>query len=297
MQHEDPMNSHWQSSSAPRSPALPQWQRSSESWSEHAELIATMTRDATDALLHTLEPRAGQRVLDIACGPGDPSLRLSQSVGPAGTVVSIDPISTMIRRTQQRARDGALSLAAVQSRGEHLPFGPGSFDGVCCRFGIMFFSDPAGALVDVRRVLRPGGRAVFAVWGPRDHNAYFTATVGVLDELGHLAPESSADAPTPFQFAESDALALLMREAGFESVRQEQCAIKMRLSGYGPRDFFDVQRALSPSIGERVAALADEQLEVIRTAVARIVQPWSTDGGLALPGEIYMVSGIAGAAG
>jgi ubiquinone/menaquinone biosynthesis C-methylase UbiE len=288
------MNSHRPNATESIAPALPQWSRSSSAWSEHAEQIAVMTRDASDALLRSLAAREGEQVLDVACGPGDPSLRLGQSIAPRGRVVSIDAIDTMIGRTAQRARDGDLRIAPVQSRGEQLPFASGSFDAVCCRFGIMFFEAPLNALVEARRVLRPHGRAAYAVWGPRERNVYFTATADVLDALDCPALEAQPDAPTPFQFCEPDALASLMREAGFADVREQTQPIHMRFPGLGPRDLLDVQRNISPSIGERVAGLDAAALDAVRDGVAKLVRPWFVDGRLELPGEILVISGVVG---
>ncbi len=280
------MNSH----EPPASPTA-RWARSSCAWVTHAEAIAIMTRDASDALVEALDAPADGRVLDVACGPGDPSLRLARSRSSVGSVVAIDASVVMLRHAAERAAEDDLRLRGIHARGEHLPFRDSSFDALCSRFGVMFFEDVPASLADARRVLRPGGRAVYAVWAPREDNAYFTVADEVLDEHGCPAAEVPPDAPTPFRFGTSGELAALMRSAGFADVSERSVSIAMRLPGFGPGDLLDFQRTISPSIGDRSAELTDDALGEVRSAMARRLAPWTTDDGLSLPGRILIVAG------
>jgi len=285
------VNSH-QSGPAGADPwSLEPWQRSSFASSTYADQISLMTKDASEALLRSLAVQEGESVLDVACGPGDPSLRLGQCIGRTGMVVSVDAIDTLTRTTAQRAREAGLRLAAVQSRGELLPFASESFDALSCRFGVMFFKNPAHALIEAHRVLRRRGRATYVVWGPRKHNVYFTAPHDALEACGSPPPEVHQETPTPFQFCEQDALASLMRAAGFEQVQEQTCAIRMRFPGLQPRDLLDLQRRISPKIADRLSDLGPAMIEVVRNRLADEIQPWFSEGRLELPGEILLVSG------
>ncbi len=285
------MNSHKPQPSNFAAVSLPQWRKTASAWSEHAELIAQMTRDATDALLQRLGAQAGERIVDLACGPGDPSLRLGSLVAPGGRVLALDGVEEMVRTTAQRAGSAGLCVAPIQSRGEQLPFKTGSVDALTSRFGIMFFDEPLRALEDALRCLRPNGRTVFAVWGPRENNAYFTVTVKALEESGFPAAPLEPGTKTPFEFSEPESLSALLRQAGFENVREETAAIQMRFEQIQPAQLVDVQRMISPSIGERFAELDPLDVERIRQAVAKRVLPWHSNGKLELPGEIFLISG------
>ena len=271
--------------------SLAPWQRSSTARSHHAEQIRVMTQDATQALLMALAAKDGEFILAVACGPGDPSLGLGQCTGQTGMVVCLDAIDTLTQTAARRARDSGLRLAAVQSRGEQLPFASTSFDALSCRFGVMFFKNPERALSEAHRVLRPGGRVIYVVWGPRERNIYFTAPDEALDACGSPPLEFHQESPTPFQFCEQGALASLMSEAGFQAVQEETQAIQMHFPGLRPRDLLDVQRRISPTIEDRLTALDPPRVEEVRNSLANLVAPWFSEGCLRLPGEILLLSG------
>jgi SAM-dependent methyltransferase len=101
----------------------------------------------------------GDRVLDVACGPGNFSRAFARAVGPDGLVVGIDASETMLSRgVADLERDDARNLALIRGDATSLPFTDGSFDAVCCFAALHLFADPFGAIDDMRRVLGEGGR-------------------------------------------------------------------------------------------------------------------------------------------
>lgn len=101
----------------------------------------------------------GDTVLDVACGPGNFSREFARDAGGAGLVVGIDGSRTMLDRAVDDLRRSDLeNLALVRGDATALPFEDGAFDGVCCFAAIHLFADPFGALDEMTRVLRPGGR-------------------------------------------------------------------------------------------------------------------------------------------
>ena len=110
--------------------------------------------------------------VDLASGPGEPAVTIARLVGPDGGVVATDLVEEMLAGARRRIADGVGNLEAQTADMQDLPFADGSFDRVTCRFGIMFAPEPARAFAEVRRVLRPGGKCAFMVWGPRaQHHA------------------------------------------------------------------------------------------------------------------------------
>lgn len=106
-----------------------------------------------------LELSRGDRVLDVACGPGNFTRAFGRMVGRDGLVVGIDASATMLgrgvrdlKRTRQR------NIALVRGDAGDLPFKAGSFDAVCCFGALHLFPDPIAALDEMARVLGPGGR-------------------------------------------------------------------------------------------------------------------------------------------
>ncbi len=110
---------------------------------------------------------AGARVVDVAAGPGTLSL-LAAAAG--ARVSAIDFSEPMV--AELRARRAAAGLTdAVDARvgdGQQLPFESGAYDAAFSMFGLMFFPDRAAGLREMRRVLKPGGRAIVSSWVPFD---------------------------------------------------------------------------------------------------------------------------------
>jgi SAM-dependent methyltransferase len=98
-------------------------------------------------------------VLDVACGPGNFTREFARAVGPEGLAVGIDASRTMLERggTELR-RSGLDNLTLVRGDATALPFRDGGFDAACCFAALHLFPDPFGALDEMRRALKPGGR-------------------------------------------------------------------------------------------------------------------------------------------
>lgn len=186
----------------------------------NADRHAASSREETIALLETAQLRPGLRVLDIACGSGDPTLEIAARISPGGHVTGIDLSEGAVGVARERAQRAQLAHIDFQSANvESLPFGDRSFDCAVSRFGAMYFDDLSRAFGEVHRVLRPQGRIALMVWGPFDQ-PYFECTVGVLlHHLGwkDLPPSQSA----PFRFDERGVLETEVARAGFREVEDQ----------------------------------------------------------------------------
>ena len=102
---------------------------------------------------------SGDRVLDVACGPGNFSREFAKAAGVEGLVVGIDASTTMLARgVEESERAGTRNLALVRGDATALPFKDGSFDCACCFAALHLFAEPLAGLDEMRRVLAPGGR-------------------------------------------------------------------------------------------------------------------------------------------
>jgi SAM-dependent methyltransferase len=185
-----------------------------------AELNSAAAREETELLLRATGIPPGARVLDIACGPGDPSLAIATRVGPSGRVVGVDISAGALDVARERAHRGGLENVRFEvANAESLPFEDATFDRVVCRFGAMFFEDLPKASREVHRVLTKGGRAAFMVWGAFEQ-PYILGTVGVI--LRHLdLGEPPGDMGRPFRFADPSELVRALQAAGLENCRAD----------------------------------------------------------------------------
>jgi ubiquinone/menaquinone biosynthesis C-methylase UbiE len=169
------------------------------------------------ALLSAARLEPGLRVADLACGPGDPTLEIATRVAPGGSVTGVDISDGALEVARERADKAGLTNISFRSASvESLPFPDAAFDRVVSRFGVMFFDPLPRAVAEIRRVLAPGGRLAFMVWGPFEQ-PYFQSTIGVvLRSLGRagLPPEKSV----PFQYATPGKLEAALRAAQFTEV-------------------------------------------------------------------------------
>jgi SAM-dependent methyltransferase len=200
-------------------------------WRKWHAQIAAFTRGATEAILEAAHLRPGMRVLDLACGVGDPALSIAQEVAPSGRVTATDLGPGMMSLAEELARKKGLTNTEFrQASAESLPFADATYDVISCRFGIMFFPDLPKALHECLRVLKPGGRAAFVAWG-KMAQPFFTTTAGIL--LKHLPappPPPDPDAPSLFMFGERGRLRRALETAGFSNVHEEDRIIDGRWS-------------------------------------------------------------------
>lgn len=143
------------------------WASVAEAWGDYAEYVDTRGAAITAKMLELAVPQRGERVLELACGAGGTGLAAASLVGPGGAVVLSDVAAEMTSIAAARAK--ALGLDNVSTRElalEGIEQPEESYDVVLCREGLMFALDPARAMREIRRVLRPGGRVALAVWGP-----------------------------------------------------------------------------------------------------------------------------------
>jgi SAM-dependent methyltransferase len=191
---------------------------------------AAYSREVTEALVQALGDARGWHVLDVGTGSGEPALTLAQAVGPAGHVTASDLTGDVLGVAEENAHAAGLSnIAFREADAEKLPFPDASFDALTCRFGIMFVPDPARALRECLRVLKPRGRAVFAGWGPSEQPC-FASTTGVLRKYVEV-PADPPDVPGRFRFSGLGKLRRAMEEAGFVRVQEEICSLTLHWPG------------------------------------------------------------------
>ena len=154
----------------------------------------------------------GARVLDVACGTGVLARALIARVGPAGAVVGLDLNEGMLAVARRKEPE----VEWRQGRAEALPFPDRSFDAVASQFGLMFFEDRVGAIAEMLRVLRPGGRLAVAVWDELERTPGYAAFVGLLDRL--FGPGTAEALRSPFVLGDTARLRALFRAAGARDV-------------------------------------------------------------------------------
>lgn len=195
------------------------WINSASAWDRWADGMANPADRINRPLLDLAATAPGQRVLDLAAGVGEPALSQARRLHGDGLVVACDLVPAMLAGLARRAAVLDHPPLAVAADMTALPFATAGFDRVLCRFGVMFVPDVVLALVEMRRVLRPGGAAVLAVWGPRHHNSLFDRLGRCLE--GQYGRKATAVLSPLFRFADPAELGMMARTAGFRALRHE----------------------------------------------------------------------------
>lgn len=133
-----------------------------EGWALFAPL-ETITTIPAGLLVQFAGVQAGERVLDVACGTGVVAVTAAR-VG--AQVRGLDLAPALLARARQNAEIAAVDINFVEGDVEALPYADGEFDVVLSQFGHMFGPQPAVAIAEMLRVLKPGGRIAFSTWPP-----------------------------------------------------------------------------------------------------------------------------------
>jgi ubiquinone/menaquinone biosynthesis C-methylase UbiE len=130
-------------------------------------------------LLELLHPSSGSSILDVGCGSGAVTLQATTWAGPEGLVIGSDIAVTMLNLGRAKAEDEKADVMFCQVDAERLGFRNASFDSVTCAFSLFQFTDMEMALIEMWRVLKPGGRLGLSNWG----TGYFSPIASIQRDL------------------------------------------------------------------------------------------------------------------
>ena len=265
------------------------WASVAPGWAEHADYTDARGAAITAALLDAAGVAPGDLVIELACGPGGTGLAAAELVGPEGRVVLSDVAAEMTAIAAARAE--ALGLRNVSARVldiEAIDEPDASYDALLCREGLMFAADHARAASELLRVLKPGGRAAVAVWGPRERNPWLGI---VLDSVGEQlgAPMPPPGVPGPFALDDADRVRGLFDDAGFEDVVIGEADATLVAPSF--EDWWARTTALAGPLARVLEAQPEETRGAIRERARGATARYATAAGLELPGVSLVASG------
>jgi ubiquinone/menaquinone biosynthesis C-methylase UbiE len=238
------------------------------------------------AVLNIAEVSRGDRVLDLATGPGEAALMALSIVEQSGLVVGVDISEPMLEAA--RARLGNRSFRPVAADGHALPFRDGQFDAVVCQLSLQFFRDPAQGLGECCRVLRKGGRVAACVISTPDQAPMW----GILaDSLSRYFPQQEEMLYLSFALADVHQLERLLGTAGFRDV------VVMRETRHGTIESFDAYWAnVEAGVGmmpQAYRALPEASRRSVRDEVQARLSKYESGGRLAMSVEMVIGTGRA----
>jgi len=267
-----------------------QWDTVAEAWDRWTPTLQAWLGPVTEAMLDLARLKPGNRVLDVAAGAGEPGLSAAERVGPTGSVLATDFAANILAFAEHAAAArGVPNFATRVMDAEQLDLADASFDAAFSRLGIIYCPDRAGALAELRRVLRPGGRAVVAGFTTPERNQFFAIPIGIIRRRAQLPPPAPG-LPGPFSLGGPGVMEAMLRQAGFREVETRVVATPLRLASAAECARFE--RESFGALTQMLAGLPPEERAATWEEVARELRQFEGSDGFAAPSELIVGSGV-----
>jgi ubiquinone/menaquinone biosynthesis C-methylase UbiE len=192
-------------------------------WDYETRMVPALFRPWAVRLVEAADVRAGQHILDVACGTGVVARTVAARLGANATIAAIDRSPRMLAVAREVAGREQASVDWREARAEQLPFADRDFDRVLCQFALVYFDDRAKALAECARVLRPGGMLALSVWQSLDrHPFYRTLNDAIQRHAGKPALERA------FALGDAAELRALIAGAGYAAVDIDSISLDAR---------------------------------------------------------------------
>jgi len=287
---------------AHRDASLEGWEAAAPGWVRRQEQIRNWSAPVSQWMVQAADPQPGERVLELAAGLGETGMLAAELVAPVGATVISDQAEAMLDGARVRAAE--LGVANVEFKvlnAEWIDLPLASVDIILCRWGFMLMADPAAALGECRRVLRPGGRLALAIWDTIQANPWALLPSVELSERGFgpgppvpgTPPEPGASRqPGPFALGDPEIVRGLLEEAGFTEITVDAVELLQRHESFAA--LWESQLDISRNFHDAVLSRPEAEIADIQASLERRFAPFTLPSGeLEIPGRTLVA--LAGA--
>ena len=262
------------------------WSSVASAYGRYAGSVFAEGRAITEWILSSAEVGSGVTVLDVAGGPGEMAIEATRR---GATVFYRDIAEGMRDAARSNAAEAGVEVDIGLADAAALDLADDSVDAIVCRFALMLMPDQDAVVREWARVLRPGGRIAYAVWGPAEANPWSSLIVSVAADMGFEIPLPTG--PGMWSLAERSRHDRLVMPAGFAAPSFEDFRLHMRFDDFDAYWTFRLEGSPSTkTILEHIGAQATER---VRHEIARRAARYLTDDGLALPAHALGVTARA----
>ena len=201
------------------------WNSSADGWRKWSPTIDRGASPISDRMVQLAGIKPGHKVLDVACGYGEPSLAAAKAAGPSGSVVASDQSAGQLAFGRERAQAAGLrNIEFVECSAHALDFPANTFDAVLSRWGIIFDPEIESALGRIRGFMKSGARAVLVSWAEPPRVPFLALPFKVARERLQVPPPP-APPPGPFARPTKDSLAAALKGGGFSDIQADEADV------------------------------------------------------------------------
>lgn len=263
------------------------WDAVAPAWDASVDYVNDHAAEATAALLDGVDVHPGDRLVELAGGPGTMGARWSELVGPDGSVLVSDLAPAMVAAASRRLA-GLANVDTARLDLVDIDRTDASADVAICRFGLMFVMQPEAAFAELYRILAPGGRLGAMTWAGMQHNPW-VALVGMAVGMHGLMPGGPPIGPGGlFSLAEPDQLTALAEGAGFEASAVREVAVDFAAPDVDTH--LDRVTSLAGPLASVWRDATAAQREAVRRSVADGAEQFRTGSGYVFPGRALVLS-------
>lgn len=243
----------------------------------------------TDALLAFAAPCTGDRVVDIGCGCGAPTLEFARAVGPSGRVAGFDISGPMLVEGERRA--DAAGIANIDWRqADPAVAALDEYDLLTSAFGVMFFGDRLAAFTNMRRSAAPDARMALVCWRTLAENPWMEVPMTAVARHLPPRPKPVPNAPGMFAFADPEHVTEVLTAAGWTPPRFETLDMDLDIAAGRGLEQAVIQ---STEIGAVNSWLRNQPAEVVSAAIASLheeLKPFADGMNVRLRGAMWLIS-------
>ena len=255
-------------------------------WSRGQALRQQAYGAASEKMLDLANVQVGSRVLDVAAGTGEQTLMAARRVGQSGYVLAADISANMLSLAAEAAsKAGFTNVDTRVMDAETLDIDPDSFDAVICRNALMLFANPAKALTEMRRVVKPGSKVAVIVFSGEERNPHHGIPFAIIRRLGNIPPPAPGE-PWMYALGEPGALKDVYTRAGFLNVSVHAVPIQRRLPSAA--ETIRSMRNSASEVSELMRRLNDAERELAWVEIEQQLRRFEGPNGFEAPGEVLI---------
>lgn len=269
-----------------------QWNVAASGWNKWRDLMEDRVLVISDRLVEMAGVQPGSRVLDVACGLGEPTRTAARAAGPEGSVVATDISAEMLAFARELAKEEGLdNVEFVESDAAGLDFPENSFDAAVSRWGIIFEPDGEAAAGRIRGFLKDGRRMAISSWGQPEQVPMLAVPMQTAMQRLDVPPPPPGT-PGPLSRPTHEAIAGLLEGGGFSDVEVEEQEVVLEWES--AEQFTTFVKEIAPPITALLAPHPEDVQEATWAAITEATRELADkDGSVRMSNLVLMASGRA----